>query len=96
MVTDADNQNSFEIEIASTGAVLAVPPDKSISDVLFENSIPLETSCEEGTCGSCKTRILSGIPIHRDVVLTDAEKSRNDCFLPCVSRSAAERLVLDI
>ncbi len=93
---EADNQNAFEVEIASTGQVLTVPPDKSITDVLFENSVAIDTSCEEGTCGSCRTRIISGTPIHRDVVLSKAEKERNDCLLPCVSRSASKRLVLDL
>lgn len=93
---DADNQNAFEIEIASTGEVLTVPPDKSITDVLFENSISIDTSCEEGTCGSCRTRVISGTPIHRDVVLSNAEKAKNDCLMPCVSRSASKRMVLDI
>jgi vanillate monooxygenase ferredoxin subunit len=36
------------------------------------------------------------VPDHRDLYLTDEEHGRNDCFMPCCSRSRTPRLVLDL
>jgi ferredoxin-NADP reductase len=87
---------AFEIELASSGEVLTVPPDKSILQVLDERGYPTDASCEEGICGTCETAVLSGVPIHRDSVLTDADHKRGDCMMICVSRAAkGTRLLLD-
>jgi ferredoxin len=54
------------------------------------------SSCAEGTCGTCETRVLEGLPDHRDSVLRDEEKAANGCMMICVSRSCGDRLVLDL
>ena len=54
------------------------------------------SSCAEGTCGTCETRVLDGVPDHRDSVLDAAERSRNDCMMICVSRSCTASLRLDL
>jgi vanillate O-demethylase ferredoxin subunit len=94
--TDGVADAAFEIELARSGMVLAVAADQSITDVLYENAIPIDTSCEAGICGSCRTAVLAGTPLHRDEVLSPAERARNDCLLPCVSRCTSGRLVLDL
>lgn len=92
----ADGDDAFEIQLARSERVLAVPPGKSITDVLYEHGVPMETSCEAGICGSCRTIVLGGTPDHRDEFLSAAEKARNDCLMPCVSRCRTRRLVLDL
>lgn len=89
-VRDAD----FEVEIASTGAVYPVPPDRSILSVLLSEGLLIDSSCEAGVCGTCMTRYLSGEPDHRDVVLTEAEQREQ--VMVCVSRAKSARLVLDL
>jgi ferredoxin len=84
------------VEIASTGAALAVPAGRSIVDVLVDAGVDILTSCEEGTCGTCETAVLAGIPEHRDSVLTADEQAAGDRMLPCVSRARTPRLVLDL
>jgi vanillate O-demethylase ferredoxin subunit len=92
-VSDADS-GEFEVELASTGAVYAVPADQSILAVLRAAGVNVDSSCEAGVCGTCRTRYLRGNPDHRDFVLTDAE--RRDSIMPCVSRAQpGERLILD-
>ena len=56
----------------------------------------IETSCEQGICGSCITRVLEGTPDHRDQFMTDAEHACNDQFTPCCSRAKTPCLVLDL
>ncbi|OED17193.1 PDR/VanB family oxidoreductase [Burkholderia sp. A2] len=96
--TDAaeGGEREFIIELARSKRVLSVPADQSITDVLYEHGIEVETSCEAGICGACRTAVLGGTPDHRDAFLSPADKARNDCVMPCVSRCRGERLVLDI
>lgn len=93
---DTSSDEAFEVEVASTGQVLQVPADRSILEVLRDAGIPTVASCEEGTCGTCETGILEGVPEHRDNVLTPEEQAENDFMMVCVSRCRSERLVLDV
>ncbi|MNG37741.1 Phenoxybenzoate dioxygenase subunit beta [compost metagenome] len=58
--------------------------------------IKIEVSCEQGVCGTCLCDVIEGEPDHRDVYLTDDEKSANDQILVCCSRAKSKKLVLDI
>jgi vanillate O-demethylase ferredoxin subunit len=87
---------AFEIEIASSGQVLSVPADKAITQVLAEHGIEVPTSCEQGVCGTCLTRVLEGVPEHRDFYLTPDEQAANDQITACCSRARSARLVLDL
>ncbi|MFC0541818.1 PDR/VanB family oxidoreductase [Kutzneria chonburiensis] len=89
-------RRAFDVELASSGAVVHVPADQSILDVVERAGAPVLWSCREGTCGTCETTVLSGEPDHRDSVLTDEERAANDTMMICVSRSRSPRLVLDI
>jgi phthalate 4,5-dioxygenase reductase subunit len=84
----------FRVRRSSTGEVYDIPADKSIVRVLRERGLDIETSCESGTCGTCVTRLISGTPLDRDLVL--APEERGTLFVPCVSRAReGEELVLD-
>jgi vanillate O-demethylase ferredoxin subunit len=93
---DTSSDGVFEVKIASSGRIFAVPADKSVVDVLAEHGVSVETSCREGVCGTCITRVLDGIPEHRDVYFTDEERAKNDQFTPCCSRAKSACLVLDL
>ncbi|MCF6233503.1 MAG: PDR/VanB family oxidoreductase [Rhodobacteraceae bacterium] len=87
---------AFEVEIASTGDVHTIPADQSIIEALEAAGLDLMYDCQRGDCGICQTDVVSGIPDHRDVVLSDDEKSAGEVMQICVSRAKSERLVLDI
>lgn len=86
----------FEVVLSRTGSVLHVPADASILDVVRSTGVPVLYSCTEGTCGTCETDVLEGLPDHRDSVLTKAEQAAGDTMMICVSRSKSDRLVLDL
>lgn len=92
----ADGNTAFEIELGRSGHVFEIPTNKTVLEVLLENDVEIESSCELGICGSCVTKVLAGKPDHRDQFMTDAEHARNDTFAPCCSRSLSQRLVLDL
>ena len=84
----------FQVKIASTGKSYFVPNNKSIVQVLAENGINVEVSCESGLCGTCTTRYLDGQVDHQDLVLDDNERAN---FLTlCCSRAKSNVLVLDL
>lgn len=87
---------AFQVKLSSTGRVIDVAPDVTVIAALAQAGVEVPTSCEQGVCGTCLTRVLSGEPDHRDVYLLDEEKSANDRFLPCCSRSKSPMLVLDL
>jgi vanillate monooxygenase ferredoxin subunit len=82
--------------ITSGGLAVEVPPGKSIVEVLREHGIDVPTLCEQGVCGTCLTPVLEGIPDHRDLCQSDAEKASNAQITLCCSRSKTPRLVIDI
>lgn len=82
----------FTVKLARGGEVLAVPVGTSILEAMRAHGRLVPSSCESGTCGTCKTAVLSGDVDHRDMVLTPAE--RRTAMMVCVSRGRGE-LVLD-
>ena len=87
---------AFEVYLAQSDLTLTVPPDASILSVVEEAGVGVLSSCAEGTCGTCETTVLEGIPDHRDSVLDQDEREVGNCMMICVSRSCTPRLVLDI
>ena len=87
---------SFEVKLASSGQVVVVPKDKTVVQALAEVGVEIQTSCEQGVCGTCITRVLEGVPDHKDVYFTTQEQAANDQFTPCCSRAKSAMLVLDL
>ena len=87
---------AFDVTIASSGKTIRVPADKTVLAALADSGIHIATSCEQGVCGTCVTRVLEGEPQHRDLFLSDEERKRNDRFAPCCSRANSRTLVLDL
>lgn len=96
--SDTTPPEPFIVELAGSGERLEVPADRSIADVVDESGGFLITSCREGTCGTCETRVLAGEVDHRDSVLTQARRRSGEVMMPCVSRAApgCSVLVLDL
>lgn len=95
-VEKSDSDASFEVKLASSGRIVMVPKDKTVTQALAEAGVEIMMSCEQGVCGTCLTRVLEGVPDHKDSYLTPEEQAANDQFLPCCSRSKTPQLVLDL
>jgi vanillate monooxygenase ferredoxin subunit len=92
----AGGNQPFQIRIASTAQLFDVGANESIIDVLERAGIDLPVSCCEGICGTCVVRVLEGEPDHRDLILTDKERTVEHQFTPCCSRARGKLLVLDL
>ena len=90
------DDGSFSVKLASSGRVIPVRADQSVSQALNAAGVGVVTSCEQGVCGTCVTRVLEGIPDHRDMYFTPQEQAANDQFTPCCSRARTPLLVLDL
>ncbi len=86
----------FWVELARSGEEYFIPEGKKILEVLFDAGVDVDYSCELGICGACETRVISGIPDHRDAVLSDEEQAANDKVMICCCGCKTERLVLDM
>lgn len=93
---DESDNTDFSIKIASTGQLIAIAADESVTEALEKNGFSIPVSCEQGICGTCLTNVLEGESEHRDMLLTDEERASNKLFTPCCSRSKSKILVLDL
>jgi vanillate O-demethylase ferredoxin subunit len=94
--TPRSSDEAFEVQLASSGRVIRIAPETTVTQALAEAGIGVPVSCEQGVCGTCLTRVLQGEPDHRDCYLSAEEQAANDQFTPCCSRSKSARLVLDL
>jgi vanillate O-demethylase ferredoxin subunit len=90
------DDESFQVKLASSGRIVVIAKNKSVTDALRDAGVEIPTSCEQGVCGTCLTRVLEGEPDHKDLYLSRDEQAANDQFTPCCSRSKSAMLVLDL
>ncbi len=86
----------FAVRLGRSGRELRVAADESLLESLENAGVEVQYLCRQGVCGECRTGVLAGVPDHRDVYLTAAERAANAAIMPCVSRCASGPLVLDL
>ena len=86
----------FTVELKRSGKSLEIAHDESLLDALEAAEVDIQSSCRGGVCGRCITPLVDGKADHRDQFLSDTEKARQDCVMPCVSRAQNDKLVLDL
>jgi phthalate 4,5-dioxygenase reductase component len=88
-----ESDKSFRVKLARSGATIDVPPGTTILEAIRASGYDAASSCESGTCGTCRTRLLAGEADHRDLVLAEYEKSSN--IMICVSRALTDEIEID-
>ena len=91
--THKPTDKPFKVRLARSGGVIDVPTTKTILEVLREHGLEVPSSCETGTCGTCRTKLIAGVADHRDLVL--AEHERADTIMICVSRACTDEITID-
>jgi tetrachlorobenzoquinone reductase len=86
----------FTVVLAKSNRTVFVEEGRTILETLIDEGINCSYSCMEGVCGTCETRVLEGVPDHRDLVLNDAEKAAGKTMMICCSRAKTPALVLDL
>ena len=90
----ADNNQPFEVLLKKTGERISVPANQSILEALRACGHHVPSSCESGSCGCCRTTLITGEADHRDIVLRPEEHAHH--IMVCVSRAKSNELVLDL
>ncbi|PDT76819.1 PDR/VanB family oxidoreductase [Bradyrhizobium sp. C9] len=86
----------FNVKLARSNRTIAVEPGKTILDALLDAGVTANYACAEGVCGTCETRVLEGIPDHRDQFLSKEEQAANTSVMICCSGARSRTLVLDL
>ncbi|WP_424135696.1 PDR/VanB family oxidoreductase [Roseomonas chloroacetimidivorans] len=84
---------SYTLVLRNSGTSADVPAGGSMLVALRAMGAKVDASCEGGICGACKVRWLEGEPIHRDRVLSPAERGTH--LMACVASCASQTLVLE-
>lgn len=84
----------FEVQIKGQEYVITVGTDQTLLEALAKHGVDVPSSCESGTCGTCRCDLLEGEGDHRDLVLSEQEQERY--IMPCVSRASSPRLVIGL
>jgi ferredoxin-NADP reductase/uncharacterized iron-regulated membrane protein len=90
------DSRAFDLHLIRSGRVVHVSPQQTALDVLVAHGIAIPSSCAQGICGTCVTKVVDGVPDHRDRYLTPAEHDSGTVFTPCCSRARTPVLVLDL
>jgi ferredoxin-NADP reductase len=91
-----DKAGSFTVVLQQSGETVEVQSGQTILEALLERGIDVPYSCTEGICSTCETRVIAGIPDHRDMILSKEQKESNKLIMICCSRSKTDTLVLDL
>jgi ferredoxin-NADP reductase len=89
-------EGGFVVELVKAGIELVIPPGKTILDVVRDAGVDVGYSCEQGICGACETKVISGVPDHRDAILSESERAANKTMMICCSGCKSDRLILDL
>jgi len=84
----------YELVLAASRKQATVVPELGLLGTLEALGADVPVSCGGGICGACRTRWTEGPPIHRDRVLSAAERQSE--MIVCVGDCAGSRLVLDL
>lgn len=87
---------SFDVTLQKSGKRIHVLETETILDALKREGVKVTCSCQSGTCGTCETVVISGVPEHRDFVLSEEERELNETMMICISRAISPGLVLDL
>jgi ferredoxin len=90
------SEAGFKLILAASGREFWIEEGASILSVLVEADIDVAYSCEEGICGACETKVISGTPLHKDTVYTEQTHIQKSTMMICVSGCTSKELVLDL
>ena len=83
----------FLLSDAQRGARFMLEYEKT-EHILREHGVAVRSSCEAGSCGTCRTGLVDGEAEHRDFVLGPDEQASQ--IMVCVSRARSASLTLDL
>jgi ferredoxin-NADP reductase len=93
---EAATGGGYVVELKRSGRVIPIKEGHSILHTLRDVGVEVPSSCEEGVCGACETKVISGQVDHRDAILSAKERKESATMMICCSGCKGDRLVLDL
>ncbi len=93
---DGSGNSTFELVLSSSGQSVQVAAEETPLEALERIGVDHPFSCREGLCGTCEVEVIEGLPDHRDNVLDAGDRAAGTRFIPCISRCAGNRLVINL
>jgi tetrachlorobenzoquinone reductase len=90
-----DARAQYQVQLRKTGKTITVTAADNLLEALLAAGAKVDSSCREGVCGTCETRVLSGQPDHRDAILSAKERAESKTMMVCVSGCKSAMLELD-
>jgi phthalate 4,5-dioxygenase reductase subunit len=87
------DDKAFVVKIKRSGEMIEVPAGVTILDAMRARGLDVPSSCETGTCGTCRYLLIEGEADHRDLVLSDEQRQK--AIMICVSRAKSHHLLID-
>ena len=76
----------FEAVCQLSGKTVKVGATEHLLDCLERAGIEVPFGCRAGSCGTCEVEVLAGKIIHRDTIVSAAERAEGKKMMVCVSR----------
>lgn len=92
---DVSGDKPFTVHLRDSGRSIVVGANETILDAMAREGLNPPSSCREGTCGTCETKVLRGKVDHRDAVLSASEREAGDYMMICVSRALGDEIEID-
>ncbi len=93
-VTSTEGAATFKVTFAKQGKTLNVSVDQTVLSAARQGGLKLPTSCGNGVCGTCKSKLLIGqVDMKHEGGIRQREVDAG-FFLPCCSKPLTE-LVID-
>jgi ferredoxin-NADP reductase len=84
----------FDVRLRDSGQRIRVPAGVSLLEALESQGVTVANLCRQGVCGECRVQVTDGLPLHRDLYLSDEERAAGDSVMCCVSRARGAELEL--
>jgi ferredoxin-NADP reductase/predicted pyridoxine 5'-phosphate oxidase superfamily flavin-nucleotide-binding protein len=95
-LTDTTAARPLTVTLQRSARRVPVAASQSVLEAVEAAGVAAPSGCRNGSCGTCRVKVLRGEPEHRDSVLTDDQKRDESWMCICVSRAAGSELTLDL
>jgi ferredoxin len=84
---------TYQVTFAKQGKTLDVHADQTVLSAARLGGLKLPTSCGNGICGTCKSKLLSGVVDMKHEGGIRQREVEAGFFLPCCSKPLSELVV---
>jgi ferredoxin-NADP reductase len=93
---EVSSEGGFSVVLQRSGKQVFVAAGQTILEAIEDAGVNVPYSCREGVCGSCETKVISGVPDHRDMVCSEREHEEKKTMMICCSGVKSGQLTLDL